>query len=344
MRRGCSLARHEKLRRESCRNHRRLLAFDSPETDWAYQTINLAVRDPELPREAHKAGALCFGTDKPDKGKAVPPQRGSGNIEIKWVGVGHYHQKGIAWRISKLAIEGGRADHDGVLRNVLRKLFGAAVDPTHYKWQGRERKHDSAPDMACAEQQHWRDRFAEALPECRLVERPALPKPLLRRVLDDNADDPAARVEAVVGFELAGGLRSLQPAHRRQIGSVECLNQRPDHAAAALAEIRTEWPVAKLRLAATGREQRAGLRDGFVFEPAAADRAEEAAVRLQNDAGAALARDRTGGIDDAEQAGTAVPVDRLTDSRPDLGHLTRSRRSGPRPAPVARPRPPDRSR
>ena len=78
--------------------------------------------------------------------------------------------------------------------------------------------------------------------------------------------------------------------YRGEVGGVECLGERAHHAAAALAEIGTQRPVAELRRAAPGDKRRARPRHGLVLQAPAADSAEKAAVGLQHDAGAALAR------------------------------------------------------
>ncbi len=88
----------------------------------------------------------------------------------------------------------------------------------------------------------------------------------------------------------SSALSVFEPVHRGKIVGVERFGKRLDHAAAALAEIGTERPIAELRLASPGGERRARGGNRRVFELAAADGAEKPAVRLEHNAGAGFAR------------------------------------------------------
>ena len=123
-----------------------------------------------------------------------------------------------------------------------------------------------------------------------------------------------------MGGESPRLLGRFEPAHRDKIVRVESLCQRLDHAAAALAEIWTERPIAEFRLAAASGQRFTRRIDRRVFELAAADGAEKAAVRLEHDAGAAFARHRAGGANDADERRTAVPLNRFSDAGPNLRH------------------------
>ena len=144
-------------------------------------------------------------------------------------------------------------------------------------------------------------------------------------MLRDPARDAAIAIDAAVGHEGAGLFRFLQPAHGQHVGCIEGFGERLHRAAAALAEIGAERPIAEDRGATPGRKRPAGCGDRFVFQAAAADRAVEAAVGLQHDAGASFARDGTGGTNDAQEPGFAVPLDRFANAGPDLGHRPPSR-------------------
>ena len=122
-----------------------------------------------------------------------------------------------------------------------------------------------------------------------------------RSVWCECASDPAIVAEAGHGVEGSGLFDLLKAAHRRKIIFVERFGERFHHAAAALAEVGPQRPVAELRVAAAGGEHGARRRDRLIFQTAAADGAEKSAVRLQHNAGARLARHRSGGTDHADQ-------------------------------------------
>src|SRR6202034_4398252 len=111
--------------------------------------------------------------------------------------------------------------------------------------------------------------------------------------------DPALVVELAMSGKGPYLLGRFEAAHRDKIIRIEGFGQRLDHAAATLAEIWPERPIAEFRLAAASGQRLSRRGNRRVFELAAADGAEKAAVRLEHDAGAAFARHRAGGADDA---------------------------------------------
>ena len=68
---------------------------------------------------------------------------------------------------------------------------------------------------------------------------------------------------------------SSKPPYRGEVGGVECLGERAHHAAAALAEIGTQRPVAELRRAAPGGKRGARRAHGLALQAPAADSAEK---------------------------------------------------------------------
>src|ERR1700677_397456 len=174
--------------------------------------------------------------------------------------------------------------------------------------------------MTGAEQKHRRGDFAELLVKRHLGDR-RRPASLFATVIRRECPrDPALVVELAMGGEGPRLLGRFEPAHRGKIVTVKGLSQRLDHAAAALAEIWTERPIAEFRVAAASRERVTRRGDRRVFELAAADGAEKAAVRLEHDTGAAFARHRAGSADDADERGTAVPLNRFSDAGPNFRH------------------------
>ena len=157
-----------------------------------------------------------------------------------------------------------------------------------------------------------------------MAKRPGIASVVLagRSAGREHARDPAVVIDAADGDKGAGFFRLLQPPHRRHIAHVERLGERLHQAAAALAEVRPERPVAELRPAAAVLQRRTRRGDRLVFQPAAADAAVKASIRPQHDAGAGLARHRAGGADHAEQAGSAVPFDGFANAGPDLRHVS----------------------
>ena len=123
-----------------------------------------------------------------------------------------------------------------------------------------------------------------------------------------------------MGRECARLLGLLEPPHRLEIVRVESFGERLDHAAAALAEIGTQRPIAECRLAASSGERRARRGNRCVFKLAAADGAEKPTVRLEHNARAAFAGHGARGADNADQRRTAVPLNGVANAGPNLGH------------------------
>ena len=202
--------------------------------------------------------------------------------------MGHDDDHGVARCLCKFVSWVVGAEGDGILRHVLGKLVLAAVDPADREGKRRQRQHDGPADVAGAKQQHRVGRLAEPFVERRPGE--GGPPGFGRRLRCQSPYDPSTRIEPARGREGSRLLHLLEAPYRGEVGGVECLGERAHHAAAALAEIGTQRPVAELRRAAPGGKRRARPRHGFVLQAPAADSAEKAAVGLQHDAGAALAR------------------------------------------------------
>ena len=145
------------------------------------------------------------------------------------------------------------ADGDDVLRNVLRKLIRPAVDPAHGERQRRQSQHHGAADMAGAEQQHRGRHLAEMFTErclCRTPHRRFHRHAGRSLAAPAYADNSCRRRRRGLRSRRSPAFSAcLQTPHRREIIGVERFGERLHHAAAALAEIGPERPIAELRLA-----------------------------------------------------------------------------------------------